>query len=133
MANIAVVIPNEINRILNERANIWNKLIESQTQFKELEKLSAYLQPGSSPAEIPSELTDEKTPPSEIAAALQSFQAELEVIQKAQEDIKIYEAELNRIKRQRMIVGIVVGLILAILVCAAVFGGVSFIKSLLSR
>jgi hypothetical protein len=133
MANITVVIPNEINKILNERANIWNKLVEAQTQFKELEKLSAQIIPGSSPAEIPPELTEEQTPPSEIAAALQNLQAEMEITKKAQEDVRIYEAELNRIKRQRMIVGIFVGLILAILVCAAVFGGISFIKSLLPR
>jgi hypothetical protein len=133
MANTAVVIPNEINGILNERANIWTKLNSAQSQFKELEKLSSQILPGSSPAEIPAELTNEKTPPSEIAAALQNLQAELEISKKAQENIRACEAEINRIKQQRMIVTIVVGIILAIFVCAVVFGGISFINSLLSN
>jgi len=123
MANSGIVIPNEINKILSERASLWERLDKAQSQFKEMEGLSSQVA-SSTPAPILPELTDEKTPPSEVAAALQNFQSELARINKGKESISAYQAEIKRIETQQLITVIVVGVIIAIVLCAIVFGGI---------
>lgn len=127
MANSGIIIPNEINAILSERASLWEKLDQSQSQFKEMEDLSLQVA-SSTPSQIPSELTAEKTPPSEIAAALQNFQSELDCIKKGNESISAYQAEIKRIETQQLITVIVGGVILAIVLFAIVFGVISLLN-----
>lgn len=131
MSNSGIVIPNEINKILSERASLWAKLDQAQSQFKEMEGLSSQVA-SSNPSQILPELTDEKTPHSEIAASLQNFQSELARINKGKESISAYQAEIKRIETQQLITVIVVGVIIAIVLCAIVFGGISFLNSLMS-
>lgn len=131
MANSGIVIPSEINKILSERTSLWGSLDQAQAQFKEMENLSPQVA-SSTPSSIPPELTDDKTPPSEVAAALQNFQSELARINKGKETIGAYQAEIKRIENQQLVTVIVVGVIIAIVLCAIVFGGISLLNSLMS-
>ena len=131
MADSSIVIPNDINKILSERASVWRNWDEAQSQFKEMEKLSSQVA-SSTPTQIPSELTNEKNPAAEITAASQNFQTELARINKGQEGIKAYQAEIKRIETQQLVTVIVIGIIVAIVLCVVVFGGISVLSSILS-
>lgn len=132
MANSGIVIPSEINNILSERTSLWGSLDQAQSQFKEMENLSSQVA-SSTPSSIPPELTDDKTPPSEVATALQNFQSELTRINKGKETISAYQAEIKRIETQQLVTVIVVGVIITIVLCAIVFGGMSLLNSLMSQ
>jgi hypothetical protein len=132
MADSGVVIPEDISRIVNERANLWQRFEESQSQVSEIEKLASQVA-SSTPAQIPTELTSDKTPPAEVAAALQNFQGELTRINKGQEGIKAYQAEIKKIENQQLTIIIVVGLIIAAVLCIAAFGGLAIVNQILSN
>ena len=119
MANSEIVIPSEINTILNERALLWENLDQAQMQFKEAESLSSQVA-SSAPSKILPNLTDENTPPSEISAALQHFQSEITHINKGKESISAYQAEIKRIENQRLITVIVVVVITALVLMAII-------------
>lgn len=131
MANSGIVIPNEINTILSDRASLWKSLDQTQAQFKEMENLSSQVT-SSAPSKIPSDLTDENTPPSEIAAASQHFQSEIARIAKGRESINAYQSEIKRIENQQLITVIIVGVIIVLILCAIAYGGYSLINSLIS-
>ena len=120
MADSDIVIPTEINEIVSERATLWHKFDEAQSQFNEIEKFASQVT-SSTPAQVPSELASARTPPDEVAAALQNFQAELARISKGQEGIKTYQAEIKKIENQQLIAMIVVGVVIAIILCVVAF------------
>jgi hypothetical protein len=132
MVDSDLVIPNEIGKIVNERATLWQRFEESQSQFNEIEKLASQFASSTS-AQIPSELTSEKTPPAEVTAALQNFKGELARISKGQEGIKAYQAEIKRIKDQQLAIIIVVGLVITAVLCVAAFGGIAIVNEILSN
>ena len=127
MSSSSIIIPSGISTIINERVTLWQKFDEAQSQFNEIDKLASQVA-SSNPAQILSELTDEKTPPAEVTTALQNFQAELAIIGKARNDIKAYQAEIKKIKNQQMVIAvivIIVGLITTVLLCSVAFGMIS--------
>lgn len=117
MADSGFVIPSELGRIVNERATLWQSFDASQSQLGEIERL-AHEVASSTPAEIPSELTSDKTPVAEVAAALQNLQAELAEISKAQANIQAHEAEIQRLKaeRQKILIIAVIAIVVVVLV-----------------
>jgi hypothetical protein len=132
MADSGIVITYEISKILDERASLRQELDNARNQFTELEKLVSQ-GTSSIPAQIPAELTSTKTPPAEIAAALQYFQLELTRINKAQEAIRGYQAEINEIETKQRVIVVVVGVIIAIVLLAIAFGGMDLITSVMSN
>lgn len=131
MADSGIIIPTELSKIISERTTLWQKFEETQSQFKEMEKLASQVA-SSTPVQVPSELTSDKTPPAEVAAALQNFRGELARISKSQEDIKAYQAEIKKIENQQLTLVIVVGIVLAIVLCIAAFGGIAIVSAILS-
>jgi len=119
MADSGVVIPAKIGKIVNERATLWKKLDESQSQYSQLEKLGAQVA-SSTPSPVPSVLTDEATPPAELSAAVQKLQEELASIAKAQEEIHSAEIEIKRLANRQLTVVIVVTVIIVALLGLAV-------------
>ncbi len=115
MANSGLVFPNELGRTVSERATLWQKFDESQSQVGEIEKLASQVA-SSTPAEIPSELTGDKTPSAEVAAALHGLQAELVEISKAQASIKAYENEIQRLKAERQKVIAIASAVIVIII-----------------
>ncbi len=132
MENSGIVIPSDIGKIVDERNTLWQKFDEAQHQFDEMNKLAPQIS-SSVAAQIPSELTGHKTPPLEVIAAVQNFQAELARIAKAQETIKLHQAEIKKVESQQLITVVVVGILIGVLLCFLAFGGIAFINSLLSR
>ncbi len=132
MADSGIVITYEISKILDERADLRQELDNTRNQFTELEKLASQVA-SSIPAQIPAELTSTKTPPAEIAAALQYFQSELTRINKAQEAIRVYQAEINELENKQRMIVVVIGVIIAIVLLAIAFGGMDFITSMMSN
>lgn len=115
MANSGLVIPNELGKIVSDRATLWQKFDESQSQIGEIEKLASQVA-SSTPAEIPSHLTDDKTPSAEVAAALHGLQAELVEITKAQASIEAYEDEIQRLKAERQKVIAIAAVVIVIII-----------------
>jgi hypothetical protein len=132
MADSGIVIPYEISKILNDRAGLWQRLDEAQRQFDELDKLDSLIK-ATMLAQLPPELTSEKTPPAEIAAALKNIQAELARIDKSQESIRAYQAEIKFIEKKQLITVIVVGVIMVFILGAIVFGGIAIINSMMEN
>ena len=132
MADSGIVITYEISKILDERASLRQELDNARNQFTELEKLASQVASSTS-AQIPDELTSTKTPPAEIAAALQYFQFELTRINKAQEDITVYQAEINELEYKQRIIVVVFGVIIALVLLAIAFGGMDLINSMMSN
>jgi hypothetical protein len=96
-----------------------------------MEKLSSQIS-ASTAAQIPAELTTDKTPPAEIAAAYQNFQAEMARIAKAQEGIKTYQAEIKKIEGQRTTMMILIGLGVVVLLGIMACGGFAVLNAILS-
>ena len=132
MENSGIVIPSDIGKIVDERNTLWQKFDEAQQQFDEMNKLAPQIL-SSVAAQIPSELSGHKTPPLEIIAATQNFQAELTRIAKAQETIKAYQAEIKKVERQQLTTVVVVGMLIGVFLCFLAFGGIAIINSLFSR
>ena len=127
MSNSTVMIPSDVSTIISERVTLWQKFDEAQSQFNEIDKLASQVD-SSNPAQIPPELTDGKTPPVEVAAALQNLQAELARIETAQNDIQAHQAEIKKIKNQQIavvVLVVIVALITTIFLCGAVMQGIS--------
>lgn len=116
MVNSGVVLPADINSILNERATLWQTFDEAQSQFSEINQLSSLIVT-SIPAQIPSELTDEKTPPAEVAAALRNLQAELARIAESTKGTKAHETEIRRLKNRQKVLVIIAGAIIVTTLC----------------
>lgn len=114
MTESSVVIPPDINHVISERATLWQKFDEAESQFSEINKLTSHQIASSTPAPIPSELTDEKTPPAEVAIALKNLQTELSLISKSTESIEDYEIEIQQIEKNRR-TAIVIGVVLMII------------------
>jgi len=131
MSNSGIVVPSDISQILSERANTWGQFDQAQNQLTEMEKLSSQIV-ASSLAQIPTELTSEKTPPAEVAAAYQNFQAEMARIAKAQEGIKTHQAEIKKIEGQRTTMMILIGLGVVLLLGIVACGGFSLLSAILS-
>ena len=117
MADSGLVIPSELGRIVSERTSLWQRFDASQSQISEIEGL-AHEVASSTPAEIPSELTSDKTPVAEVTAALQGLQAELAEISKAQASIQAHEAEIQRLRaeRQKILMIAVIAIVIIVLV-----------------
>jgi hypothetical protein len=130
MSNSGIVVPSDTSQILNERANIWGQFDQAQNQLAEMEKLSSQIV-ASSLADIPTELSGEKTPPAEVAAAHQNFRAEMARIAKAQEGIKTYQAEIKKIEGQRTTMMILIGLGVVVLLGIVACGGLTILSAIL--
>lgn len=120
MADSGLVIPSELGRIVSERATLWQRFDASQSQIGEIEKL-AHEVSSSTPAEIPSELTGDKTPVAEVAAALQGLQSELAEISKAQASIQTHEAEILRLKAERQKILMIAVIVIVIIVLVVLY------------
>ena len=132
MENSGIVIPSDIGKIVDERNTLWQEFDEAQHQFDEMNKLAPQIAP-SVAAQIPSELTGDKTPPLEVIAAAKNFQAELARIAIAQETIKAYQAEIKKVESQQLTTVIVVGIVIAVFLCFLAFGGIAVINSIVSN
>lgn len=132
MANSGIIIPTEISNLISERTALWQKFEEAQSQFNEMEKLASQIA-SSTPAQIPSELTNDRTPPAEIATALQNLQMELVRMGKGQDSIKGYQAEIKKIESQQLTIVIAVGLLIAVVLSIMALGGISIVVVLLSN
>jgi hypothetical protein len=109
----------------------WNVYDAAQSQLGEMEKFSSQLA-NISPAQIPLELTSEKTPPAEIAVAHRNLRAELAKIAEAQNDIKAYQAEITRIESQRRTLIAIAVIVIIVFLCIAACGGLFVLNALLS-
>jgi len=132
MSNSGVVIPSDISKLLNERVGIWQPFDEAQSQFEEIDKLSSQVA-SINPGQIPVELTSEKTPPAEVAAAYHHFQAELVKIVEAQEHIKAYQTEIQKIENRQKTIAVLIGLAIIVFMAIAACGVLAIINSLLSN
>jgi hypothetical protein len=132
MANSGIILPTEISNLVSERTTLWQKFDEAQSQFNEIEKLASQIA-SSTPAQIPSELTNDRTPPAEVVAALQNLQMELMRISKGQDTIKGYQAEIKKLESQQLTIVIAVGLLIAIVLSIIALGGILIAVVLLSN
>jgi hypothetical protein len=129
MAESDIVIPSDVNKIITERVTLWERFDKSQSEINEMNSKNEPIAV-STPAQIPGELSTEKTPPAEIAAAYQLFQAELAKIGQFQNTIKEYQSEIKKIEdQQKLIITIaVIGAIILVVVVACL--GISLLSSL---
>ena len=122
MKNSGFVISSDINEIINKRVTLWQEFEGIQSKLHDMDRLSSKLGTGSTVERFP-ELTDEKTPPSEIITASQHFHAELENISNRQKSVETYQGEIDGIiKLQWIMVAVVVFLVL--------FGVVSLLSNI---
>ena len=123
MTESGFVIPNNILKIVNERVDIWEKFDHTRKQFEDMQKLNAQVLDGPV-APLPSALTEEKTPPSEIASALVKLREEMNLISDKQATIDAYQDEISRIEQQRttllIIAGAVIVIVLIVIIIALV-------------
>jgi hypothetical protein len=132
MENSDMVIPSDIGKIVDERNTLWQKFDEAQHQFDEMNKLAPQIA-SSVAAQIPSELTGHKTPPLEVIAAAQNFQAELTRIAKAEETIQAHQTEIKKVESQQLTTVVVVGILIGAFLCFLAFGGIAVINSIFSN
>ena len=111
MTESGFVIPNNILKIVNERVDIWEKFDHARKQFEDMQKLNAQVLDGPV-APLPSALTEEKTPPSEIASALVKLREEMNLISDKQATIDAYQDEISRIEQQRTTLLIIAGAVI---------------------
>ncbi|MBK9926321.1 MAG: hypothetical protein IPP66_13655 [Anaerolineales bacterium] len=131
MSNTGFVIPSDIRQILEERDKTWQEFDVAQDHVQEMEKRSSQVVIDNF-AQLPTELTNEKTPPAEIAAAYQNFQTEMAKISQAQESIKVYQAEIKKIQSQRTTRAILIGIGIVIILAIAVCAGSAIINAIIS-
>lgn len=129
MTNSGFLIPADIGAVVSERTQIWKQIDDAQSQFNDMEKQAAQFS-SITPAPIPSELSTESTPPAEVAMAVKGFRDELTQIGKHQEEIKAHQAEIAKIKSQQTTTFIIAGIVIAIVLCFVVFGGMGIINSI---
>lgn len=132
MADSDIIIPMGIRDIIEERAALWKNFDDAQSQLAEMEKMSSQMAP-SAVARIPDELSREKTPFSEIAAAHQSFRTELTRIAQSQESIKTYQAEIKKIEQHQKTIAILVGLGIAVVLGILACGGFYVLSLILNN
>ena len=132
MAETDIVIPSDVNKIITERVVLWERFDKSQREINEMNSRNAPLAV-STPAQIPAELSNEKIPPAEIAAAYQLVQGELARIEQYQNANKGYEAEIKKIEDQRKLIITIVVIVAIILVVIVACLGISLLSSLLSH
>lgn len=99
MDNSSVLIPEEINKALNERADTWRGLDAARANLDKAESYTAKVGKDINAAPM-SPLTNGDSPATEIYAALQQIEREVADINKAEGTIQSYSADIERLKNQ---------------------------------
>lgn len=117
MADTTVVFPKDIDGALTDRAATWVAFDQAIANFNEVKDLGKAVGSGGDGTPPAERLTNEKSPPSEVAAVVVALKAEIANIKKAQDEIEMHQAEISRLETQRVVmiaVGIVAIIVIAI-------------------
>jgi hypothetical protein len=120
MSNSGVLVPDDLNKALNERAEIWRGLDAARANMDKINSHVSKVGENMGAAPI-APLTQQSTPPTEIFHALQQVEGEVSAINQAEQKIQEFSAEIERLKaqiRQRYIIAIgAFATVLVILLC----------------
>lgn len=122
---MSLLIPSDISEIIDEQVRILKNFDEANNKSTQLHKHSSHIVHDVTDADtseqIPTQLSEDGTPPAELMVALTSLEAELEKIAKAQAAIRTNEGEIRRgiETRRNLIIG--VGFVIIVVITLAVY------------
>ncbi len=97
MSKSEVIIPEEMEQVLTERARVWQAFDRSNANAAAIESHSVKVGPNASGINLP-HLANLTNPPAEIYQALQQLKQELSKIDQARQSIQDKSNEIDQLK-----------------------------------
>jgi outer membrane murein-binding lipoprotein Lpp len=115
-STIGIKVDKKSHDFVNQRSHIWKKYDEARQQETELNQYTGQFGGSGSSQSLPT-LSNSKTPPDELAAAVWQLKQKVEKINQAKSQVQEYQDEIAKTNQQFLIVaGIAVAIVLILLI-----------------